>query len=60
MTSGLRRSGLLAVLLVALAVVAACAPSTSEPMESEAAGQVVTIEELHSVLETKEDRKSVV
>jgi len=54
MLGRLKRSGACAVLFVALAVFAACAPSTSEPMESETAGQVVTIEELHSTLETKD------
>ena len=53
MTRGSNSSGRYAMLLVALAVVAACAPPTITPEEAVPAAQVVTIEELHSILEAR-------
>jgi hypothetical protein len=54
MVRGLNRSVGYAVLLVALATVTACALPTGAPDEAEPASQVVTIEELHTMLETED------
>ena len=54
MVGRLMRSGPYAVLFVALAIVAACAPLTSAPEEAAEASQIVAIEELHSILESEE------
>jgi len=52
--SRLKRNRLFAVVLVALAIIAACAPPTVVPEEATPASQVVTIEQLHTMLDAED------
>jgi len=52
--SRLKRNRLFAVVLVALAITAACAPPTVVPEEATPASQVVTIEQLHTMLDAED------